>query len=56
MAGLKTMPPHDIAGEDLNENTSGDKWDEKLPDFIKKDYVGIRRSSGKIMKSIKKSS
>lgn len=36
LAGLKTMPPHDIAGEDLNENTSGDKWDEKLPDFIKK--------------------
>ena len=36
LAGLKTMPPHDIAGEDLNENTSGDRWDEKLPDFIKK--------------------
>ncbi len=56
LAGLKTMPPHDIAGEDLNENTSGDKWDEKLPDFIKKRLCGNQEKFWKIMKSIKKSS
>ena len=47
LAGLKTMPPHDIAGEDLNENTSGDKWDEKLPDFIKK----IMWESGEVLEN-----
>ena len=41
------MPPHDIAGEDLNENTSGDKWDEKLPDFIKK----IMWESGEVLEN-----
>ncbi|WP_299526215.1 cofactor-independent phosphoglycerate mutase [uncultured Methanobrevibacter sp.] len=35
LANLVTMPPHDIAGENLDENTTGDKWDEKLPSFIK---------------------
>lgn len=35
LASLVTMPPHDISGESLDENTSGDKWNEELPSFIK---------------------
>ena len=47
LAWLKTMPPHDIAGEDLNENASGDKWDEKNYLISLKDYV----ESGEVGKS-----
>ena len=47
LADLKTMPPHDIAGENLDENTSGDRWDEKLPKFIKK----IMWESGEVLEN-----